>query len=398
MTRRTSAAVLLGILLLAVNLRPTAVSVGPVLEEVRRSLHMGAGTTSLLTSLPVLAFAVFGSLAPLLARRFGIHRVTLLSLFAVALGLFGRALASDSRVFLGLSAAALAGMAMANVLLPSLVKLHFPAAIGRVTALYTTLLSVGLTLALVSTVPISDAGGGWRTGLGVWAVVGLVAAIPWLGLVRHDRVVDPGTATVGFLDVLRTPIGMTMALFFGLQSLQAYVVYGWFATLWRDAGFGADRAGLLVGLIAAVSIPLSLWAPAFLARAARPELLVMAIVACYPLGYLALLLDPHALAVPAALLIGVGTVVFPLVLVLINLRARSAEATATLSSVTQSAGYLVAGAGPFAVGLLHHHTDGWSWPLWLLIALCVPQAVLGMLATRPVFVEDQLRAAGRASV
>src|SRR5689334_2579202 len=116
-TRRSAVVALAAILLLAVNLRPAAVSVGPVLEEVRQGLQMGASMASLLTSLPVLAFAVFGSIAPMLAQRFGIHRITLLSLFALAIGLFGRTLADDELVFLGLSMLALAGMALANVLL-----------------------------------------------------------------------------------------------------------------------------------------------------------------------------------------------------------------------------------------------------------------------------------------
>jgi CP family cyanate transporter-like MFS transporter len=396
--RRSPVIVLAAILLLAVNLRPTAVSVGPVLEEVRDGLNMGATVAGLLTSLPVLAFALFGSLAPMLARRFGVHRVTLLALFAVALGLFGRALADDEAVFLVLSMLALAGMALANVLLPSLVKLHFPDRVGQVTALYTTLLAVGLTLALTLTVPIAHAGGGWRTGLGVWALVAVVAAIPWLPMVAHDQSVEQSPHTIRFLDVARTPIGLAMVFFFGLQSLQAYVVFGWFATLWRDAGYSDANAGLLVGLVAATSIPLSLWAPVALARSQHPRRILLFFMSCYPVGYLLLLIDPHALAIPAAVLVGIGTVVFPLVLVLINLRSRTPAGTATLSSVAQSLGYLIAGVGPFAIGLIHEHTGGWTWPLWVLIAVCVPQTVFGLLCGRPVFVEDQLRVSERASV
>ena len=398
MIRRSSLVVLAAILLLAVNLRPTAVSVGPVLEEVRDGLDMGAGGASLLTSLPVLAFALFGSIAPLLARRFGVHRVTLLSLFAVAIGLLGRSLADEEPVFLLLSMLALAGMALANVLLPSLVKLHFPDRVGQVTALYTTMLAVGLTLALMLTVPISHAGGGWRTGLGIWALVAVIAAIPWLPMVAHDHSIDPSPHTVGFVEVLRTPIGVSMIVFFGLQSLQAYVVFGWFATMWRDAGFSATAAGLLVGLVAATSIPLSLWAPVALARSARPRRILLGFMICYPIGYAALLIDPHGLAIPAALLVGAGTVVFPLVLVLINLRSRTPAGTAALSSVAQSVGYLIAGIGPFAIGLIHEQTGGWTWPLWVLIAVCVPQTVVGLMCGRPVYVEDQLRDPARTAV
>ena len=122
---------LAGLLLLAVNLRPAAVSVGPVLAEVREGLAMSTLTAGLLTSLPVLAFAAFGALAPQLARRIGVHRVTLAALLMVAGGLAARAVAPGPWTFLFLSMVALAGMAVANVLRPSLVKLHFPDRSGR---------------------------------------------------------------------------------------------------------------------------------------------------------------------------------------------------------------------------------------------------------------------------
>src|SRR6476659_8955462 len=237
--RRASIIVLAGLVLLSLNLRPAAVSVGPVLAEVRTGLGMSSAATGLLTSLPVLAFACFGALAPAAAHLFGVHRVTLLALLAVVAGLFGRALTHSAALFLALSMLALGGMAMANVLLPSLVKLHFPDRVGQVTAIYTTALAVGLTGALVLTVPLSDSPGGWRFGLGAWADLALLAALPWLGLVARDRNLESTPRAIRFGDVARTRLGVAMALFFGLQSLQAYAVFGWFAQLWRENGFSA---------------------------------------------------------------------------------------------------------------------------------------------------------------
>ena len=390
MTRRTAPLVLVGILLLSLNLRPAAVSVGPVLAEVRDGLSLSPAATGLLTSLPVLAFAGFGALAPAAARLVGIHRVTLVALLALVTGLFARSLAGNGLLFLALSMLALAGMAMANVLLPSLVKLHFPDAIGRVTALYTTAMSIGLTASLVLTVPVADAFGGWRSGLGVWAGLALVAAVPWLALVRHDRTLDAAPRTVTFGEIARTPIGLAMAAFFGLQSLQAYVAFGWFATLWRDSGYTAAQAGGLVGLLAAVAIPLSLWAPHAVSRSSDPRRIMLAVMVCYPLGHLGLLVAPHDLALPSAVLVGVGMVTFPIVLVLIGLRSHTPQGTAALSSFTQSVGYLLAAAGPFAFGTVHAATDGWTVPLLGLIVLMVPQVLVGLYIVRPAFVEDQL--------
>jgi len=389
--RTTSAALILtGILLLSLNLRPAAVSVGPVLREIRGALDMSGVSVGLLTSLPVIAFAIFGAMAPWAARRLGVHRVTLLALFAVAVGLFSRALADSGPVLLALSALALAGMAMANVLLPSLVKLHFPGRIGTVTALYTTVLAVGLTLALTLTVPISESFGGWRTGLGVWGALALLAAVPWLGLVRQDRRVGESHAGLRFSAVLRTPLGLAMAVFFGLQSMQAYIIFNWFASVWRDSGFTATEAGMLVGLLAGTSIPLSLFLPAAVHWVADPRPIVLGTLACYPVGYAFLLSAPHSMAIPAAIIIGAGTTTFPISLVLIGMRARTPAGTATLSSVTQAVGYTIAGVGPFGFGLLHDATGGWNIPLGCTLALVLPMALLSLYLGQRHYIEDQL--------
>lgn len=391
-SRRQSGLILVGLVLLSINLRPAAVSVGPVLAEIRAELAMSPTEAGLLTSLPVVAFAGFGALSPWLARLVGIHRVTLLALACVVVGLGARALVGDSASFLALTMVALAGMATANVLIPSLVKWHFPDRIGRVTAVYTTALAVGLTLALVLTVPLAEGLGGWRWGLGSWALVGLLALLPWLGLAAHDRHLDPGTHTVTFGQVARTRLGWAMALFFGLQSAMAYAIFGWFAQLWRDQGFSASEAGLLVGGLAAVGIPLSLWLPAAVAQRSDQRRLLAVVIGLYPIGFLGLIVAPPALAPLWALLIGIAACTFPIILTLIGLRAHTAQATAALSSFTQSVGYLLAVAGPFLVGAIFDATGSWTWPLLFLTVLTVPLMATAMYVARPRFLEDQLPA------
>lgn len=382
--------VVVGIVVLAFNLRPAAVSVGPVLTEVTTALRMSPTMAGVLTTLPVVAFASFGAAAPTLARRGGVHRVTLLALAAVAVGLGARAGTDSVPLFLLLSLLALAGMATANVLLPSLVKLHFPDRVGLLTSLYTTSLAVGLTMASVLTVPVGEQLGGWRWGLGVWALTALLAALPWLGLVRHDRAPEPQPHSVRLADVARTRLGWAMALLFGLQSLQAYSIFGWFAQVYRDAGFDARTAGLLLGVVTGVSIPLSFVLPALAARLRHQGLLLSALTACYPVGYLGLLWAPVAGAWVWAVLIGVACSVFPVVLTLIGLRARTSSGIAALSGFTQSVGYLVAAVGPFGVGVLYDVTRGWTAPLVALAVLAVPQLLLGLAVARPRHVEDEL--------
>ena len=391
-TRWQRVLVLVGIVVLGFNLRPAAVSVGPVLDEIRRTLGMSGTTAGILTTLPVLAFAAFGALAPELARRAGVHRVTLVSLVAVVVGLGTRARTDQIWLFLLMSFVALAGMATANVLLPSLVRLHFPTRVGLITSLYTTSMAIGLTAASVLTVPISEQLGSWRWGLLTWAVTAVVAALPWLGLVRHDRSLAATPNTVRLREVARTRLGWAMAMFFGLQSLQAYSIFGWFAQVYRDAGFSATTAGLLLGVITAMSIPLSFVIPSLAARLHSQTWLILALGACYPVGYIGLILAPAEGAWLWAVMVGIGASIFPLVLTLIALRARTSEGTAALSGFTQSVGYLIAAVGPLGIGVLYDATGGWTVPLSVMCVLVLGQVAAGLLVARPSYIEDHLPA------
>lgn len=393
-TRIQRALVLLGIVVLAFNLRPAAVSVGPVLDEISDGLGMSPTETGLLTTLPVLCFATVGALAPRIAAALGLHRTTFAALLLVSGGLAVRPQMEGVASFLTLSFVALAGMAVANVLLPSLVKLHFPDRIGLLTALYSTSLAVGLTAASVLTVPLSgeDPDGvlDWRHGLVLWSLTALVAALPWIALLRHDRRTPGSPATFGAGAVARTRIGWLMAVFFGFQALQAYSIFGWTAQVFRDAGFGADEAGLLLGATTAIGIPISFVIPAVTARARDPRVVLTVVMAFYPVGYLGLILAPADLPWLWALALGLGTCTFPFILTLIGMRSRTPAGTAALSGFTQSVGYLIAVVGPFGVGALYGASDDWTLPLAALMALCVPQYLVGLAAARPAYVEDQL--------
>jgi CP family cyanate transporter-like MFS transporter len=190
--------------------------------------------------------------------------------------------------------------------------------------------------------------------------------------------------------VARTRLGWFMALFFGLQSLQAYSVFGWFATIYHDAGFSAGTAGLLLGVITAMSIPLSFLLPAWAARMHAQTWLIVALVSCYPVGYVGLIIDPVGGAWLWAVLVGTAASVFPVVLTLIGLRARTSEGTAALSGFTQSVGYLLSAVGPFGMGLLFGLSGSWTLPLVALLVLCVPQLVFGVLVSRPSYIEDAI--------
>lgn len=173
--------VVVGLVLAAVNLRPAITSLGALLEEVRDGLHMSGTAAGVLTSVPPLCFAVFGITAPRLARRFGAAAVVCAGMAAIFAGLALRPFATGTVGFLAASALALMGIAVSNVLMPVIVKRYFPDRVGTVTGLYSMALALGTSLAAAATVPVTEAlGGGWRTGLGVWAILAACAVLPWL--------------------------------------------------------------------------------------------------------------------------------------------------------------------------------------------------------------------------
>ncbi len=389
--RRRAVLISAALVALSLNLRPGAISFGPVLHEVRRGLGMSGVVAGIVTTLPVLCFACFGAAAPRLGRRFGIHRTVTAALVVTASGLTVRAEAHSVVVFVTATVAGLAGMAAANVLIPALVRTHFPNRVGLITGAYTTAIAVGLTAGSILTVPVSRAGGSWRWGLLVWGICAALAVVPWLALLRED--VKSGRRrhdSVPTSALLRSRLAWTMAAFFGAQSLQAYCVFGWLPQIYRDAGFSAGEAGVLLGVAMAIGIPLSFAVSHATARMDNPRSLVITLSACYLVAYAGLINWPVGGAWLWAVLIGFGAGQFPLVLALIGLRARTGEGTAALSGFTQSVGYLIAAVGPVGMGVLHDLTGSWTAPLVVVGLLVVPQAVTGVVVSRPQYLEDEL--------
>lgn len=390
MNRRPLPLILAGVVLLALNLRPAAASVGPMLPEIIRGMHLSDWQAALLVALPALAFACLSAMGPAMARRFGVHRATLLSVFAIAIGLFARSLADGAWDFLALSALALGGMAAASVLLPTLVMLHFPERLGTLAAPYSRLLAVGFGAAAVFTVPIAHSDGGWRTGLAFWGALAVIAAIPWLGLIRHDLVLAPIPRTITLVQMIRTPSCRKLSALYSLQLLQIWTAIGWFPTLWREHGYHASSAGILLGVVAVCGLPFTLWWPAVVSAHHDPRRLQLLVGCCYPLGVALLLIAPRAAAVPAAVLLGIAAISFPMSLTLVGRHAHSRDAALSLAGVAQAVGYLAAGVGIFGFGLLHLELGSWDWPLALLLMLALPIPVLSARASTAASVEEQL--------
>jgi CP family cyanate transporter-like MFS transporter len=380
----------LGIILAALNLRTAVTSVGPVLDQITSALGMTAVGVGLLTTLPVLIFASVGAVTPALARRIGEHRLLLLSLIVLGAGLLIRSMVGSAEVFLYASALALSGGAVGNVLIPSLIKRHFPGRAGTMTTVYTTALAVGTMLAAAATVPIERAAdGNWHVALGVWGALAAVAAVPWFALSRREPERHGADGGTGARALLRSRLAWAVAAYFGTQSMVAYIMFGFLPKILIDGGYTTAQAGLVLGVFTAIGIPVSLFVPAIASRFTDQRPVVVAFVLFYTAGFSGLWLAPSSMAWIFASLVGIGMGSFPLALTMLAMRTRTPEATAALSAFGQSTGYLIAGAGPLVVGILHESSGGWTMPFLLLFAVVAAQLVAGWYAGRPGHLEDE---------
>jgi CP family cyanate transporter-like MFS transporter len=393
-SRRHAALLITALAVTGLSMRTAVTSVGAALDDVEAGLHTGSGVAGVITTIPVICFAGIGAVAPRLSHRFGPHRMIVVALLAMTAGLVLRALVGSLVAFLLLSVLALTGGAISNVLLPSLVKAHFPDQIGRMTAVYTTALAIGTTAAAGLTIPIGSLGSGahhgWRLGLGSWAVLSAVAVLPWLPTLANDapepgRIRGPGAGRL-----VRSRTAWALTILFAFQSFQAYIAFGWFAKFMHAHGVSSSTAGWMVALLSAVTIPASMVVPIVPPRRHRATLIVLC--GCYLLGYLGLAVAPVGGAWAWMVFTGIGSAQFPLALAMIGLRARTADTTAALSAFVQSIGYLVAGSGPLLFGVLHGATGGWGAPLALLFVALAIALVAGWRSARPCYVDDEIAA------
>jgi CP family cyanate transporter-like MFS transporter len=382
----------IAIVLTGFNLRTAVGSVGPVLEEIEHGLGVSSGLAGLITSMPVICFALIGFTGPPLAARFRDGHVLAAALLAMTLGLVGRAVVGNAALFLVGTVAAMVGGALGNVMLPGLVKKWFPHRTGLMVGAYGAALSLGSALSSVVAPAVADRAGadGWRWALGVWAVFALVSALPWLVVPTRPGAAAGRRVSVPVRAVSRSPLAWSMALFFGLQSMQAYIVIGWTAQYLRDQGMAASTAGLLIGLNGLIGIPLGLFVPMGTVRQHWQRPMLGGFIVCYLAGWTGLLLAPTAAAWLWMSLLAVAMGTFPMILALFGLRGRTAESVGALSTFAQGVGYALAGVGPLLVGLLRGVTGGYGGMFVLVYTGVVLLAVVGWFVTKQRYVDDEV--------
>lgn len=376
---------MVAILLVAANLRPAVTSIGPVLDEIRSSLHASAGWASVLTAVPGLCFGLAGFLAPVTAKRLGLARAIGLAMVLVTVGSVTRVL-DGSTVMLAGTLLACAGIAVCNVLLPVVVKESYPRRIGLVTGLYTAVLQGAAALGSLATPLVTGATNSWRVGLGDWALLAAVATVGWVVAARHGHPARTDLPEEPQRSLWRSPLAWAVTGFFGLQAMFAYAMMGWAPQVLISAGVSRAESGAMLAVMSLIGVPLSLLVAPLAARRHSQSAWLAGISSVSVIGLVGLLVAPSAAPWLWAVCLGIGMGVFPIAVTIISLRTRTPSDTRQLSTMSQGVGYLLAAVGPLVFGILHGATGSWTASLAVVLAGVLVQMVVGVFAGRARYV------------
>lgn len=375
----------IGILAIAANLRAPFTSVAPVLNLIRESFSLSAATAGMLTTLPLLVFAITSPFIPIAGRRYGLERALITGVSVLSAGIVLRSFGGVWGLYLG-TALVGAGIAVGNVLLPSLLKRDFPDKIASLTGAYSLSMGIAAALASAAIIPISTASGlGWPIGLFALIILPVMALSVWLSL-RVASPIGPGKApSPSHTDrVWHSPLAWQVTLFLGMNSFIYYVVAGWLPAILADAGYSAARAGTLHGLMQlATAIP-GLVAGLVIARTRDQRGLAAGVSMLTTTSLLGLVWLPQW-ALAWTLLFGAGAgATFILGLTFVSIRSGSPAQAAALSGMAQSVGYLLAAIGPPSIGAIYDAYASWTTPLLVCALMALAMAVIGTMAGRAI--------------
>lgn len=297
---------------------------------------------------------------------------------ATALGTAARGAGGLAALYAGTLLAG-AAIALAQVVVPALVRARAPERAGVLTGAYSMSLVAGATVATFTAIPFERALGSWQASLAVWGLPALIAAAVWVPLAARAH--DPVPAPVG-APPWREKLGWSIALFMGLQSMCFFSTISWLPEILTADGISKGYAGTLSGVTQLVQILPAFAVPVLAARARTQRGLLAVIVATTLIGLLGVLLVPDA-ALVWMVILGAGQGgALGLGLILPVLRGRDPAHAASLTAMAMGVGYLIASTGPALVGAARDVSGGWEWPIIVLLAMAAAQVPAALYAVK----------------
>lgn len=359
----------LAIVLASLNLRPAMASLSPLIKTIRLDLSLSFTAVGLLTTIPVICFAIFPVVANRLARRIGIERALLIALGLIALATATRVAGNHAAVLFGSAFVVGLGVAGCQVYIPAIAKRHFGTSAPVVTALYATTMSASAVIAVATTPLLTSYFGSWSAALAIWSLLALLAVGLWIPIARNSPPTPrPTTKPAGlpWHDLLAWRITLystvTFVLFFSILA--------WYAPIYQAQGWSDAAAGSLVAVLFVAQLISALVVTAAAARQTGRRPLMLAGTILSAVGLAGVAFEPLAAPWIWAVLTGLGLgVQFTVAFTLPVDYGANPDEVGRLTAMAMSVGYLLASIGPVAIGWLRHITGSFEVPFATLVAL-----------------------------
>ncbi|WP_427705537.1 CynX/NimT family MFS transporter [Staphylococcus parequorum] len=388
--------VIIAIVFIASTLRAPLTSVGPVVEEIKQVMEIGNSVTGILTTIPLIIFAIVSPLVSKVTSRLTMSRTIFYSTILLIIALLLR-IAGDFNLFI--IGTLLLGIAIAfgNVVLPSYVKWYFPMQIGLATGIYsgtmnfTAGLGGGLSFPLSEMSPI-----GFRLSLSFWIIFGVIALLLWIPKARTGAKLEQETVDQSKLEpskkvnVVKSKLAWMVALTMGFQSMVFYTMVAWVPSILIDRGLEPTTAGYLLMLNQFSQVPMTFIFPIVASKLKDQRILVVIITVLFLIGFSLFFTQSLVLLIIGIVIAGLAMgACFSLCMTFFSIRAHTSEGSISLSGFGQSVGYLIAAIGPFLIGYLYDATGSWNSGIVALIIMSILIFIFGYPAAKNKVVEDE---------
>ena len=365
-TTRPAVWLMLAIVLVALNLRPSMAAIGPLLSAIRDDIPLSFSLASLLTMLPVMAMGLAMFFGIGVSRRLGDQRTVMLSLLIIGVATFSRLFVDSAAELIVSAVLAGIGIALIQALMPALIKSRFPDHMALCMGLYVTSIMGGAALAASFAPSVMLRTGSWRGALAVWATLTLLALVFWW--LQRNSLSSPTMANApkksSFFNNSRAWL---LALFFGLGTASYTCVLAWLAPYYVEKGWSEQNAGLLLGFLTAMEVISGLVVPAIANRSRDRRSVLTVLLGLIIAGFCGLIVSPQHLSLlwPCLLGLGIGGL-FPMSLIVSLDHLDNPQQAGALTAFVQGIGYLIAGLSPLMAGMIRDRLGSFEWAWWSL--------------------------------
>lgn len=374
-TTRPATWLMLGIVLVGLNLRPSMAAVGPLLSAIRGDIALSFSVASLLTMLPVMAMGLAMFFAMGISQRLGEQRTVLTSLAIIGLATVARLFVDSAAELIVSAVLAGFGIALIQALMPAFIKSRFPDNVALCMGLYVTSIMGGAAIAASFAALVMSRTGSWRVGLAIWAGLALLALLFWWA--QRSNTLRDSAPVVRKQSFFTHSRAWLLAIFFGLGTASYTCVLAWLAPYYVEKGWSEQNAGLLLGFLTAMEVISGLVVPAIAHRSRDRRVVLMALLGLIIGGFCGLILSPQFLSLlwPCLLGLGIGGL-FPMSLIVSLDHLDNPQRAGGLTAFVQGIGYLIAGLSPLMAGMIRDQLGSFEWAWWSLTAVMMIMLVM----------------------